>query len=254
MLAVLFLQERPVCRGTESTNQFPSNEVVFERANPKMIWGEATNFLRGDRTGGKPLATSLRSAINVSNGVFVLSGHLLKVVDPAHLYIENCMGPLYRSPTRSDQGVPAFSVAASNVVWAYMPTLNERLALTLTDANGELVPKTPQGQALGQTPSLKPNTRWTDLPRAGTTRRGAFAIFPRQLFEMAFSDKIGAGIQIQPEETAKMFDFDPTNYFTILKPGLYKLEVIQRLYIEDTNRYLKAIDLPPVTADVRVDK
>ncbi len=135
-----------------------------------------------------------------------------------------------------------------------MPPVNERFVLSLTDSDGEPVPKTPEGQALNRPPSLKPNTRWTDLPRAGTTQPGTFGLFPKELFKMAFSDKIGAGVSIPNEEVKKMFELDPTNYFLLQKPGRYKLTVIQRLYLEDTNTYLKIISLPPVAVVVRVEK
>jgi hypothetical protein len=234
VLAIFFLGKSPACNGTESTNEFPSDEAEYNNANPKVIWGEATNFLRGDHMGGNPVPTSLRSTIDVSNGVIMLSGHPLKVMHPAHLYIENS--------------------SATNIALACMPPVNERFVLTMTDANGVPVPKTPEGQALGQFSSLKPNTRWIDLPRVGTGIKGTFGIFPKQLFQMAFSDKIGAGISIPSQEVAKMFELDPTKYFIIQKPGLYKLAVIPRLYMEDTNTYLKIITLPPVTMDVLVEK
>jgi hypothetical protein len=50
-----------------------------------------------------------------------------------------------------------------------------------------------------------------------------------------------------------MNDLDPTKYFKITKQGLYKLTVTQRLYVMDTNTYLKAITLPPVSVKVRVE-
>jgi hypothetical protein len=34
---------------------------------------------------------------------------------------------------------------------------------------------------------------------------------------------------------------------------LYKLTLVQYMYIVDNNAYLKAIELPPVTIDVRVE-
>jgi len=240
------------CRGIE-TNQFPSNEVEYSNANPKMVWGEVTNFFRGDHFGGEPLPTALRSAIDVKNGVIVLSGHPLKVVNPVHFYIENLAGPLYSSPTAYVQGVPSFSVSPTNVVLACMPPFDERLALTLTDSNGIPVTKTSEERALNRPSSLKGKTRWTDLPRAGTGRRGVFSIFPRELFQMAFSDKIGAGVKLSDQEAERAWDFDPTRYFEIEKPGQYKLTVVQRINIEDTNTYLKTIALPQVTVDVRVD-
>jgi len=251
-LAIFFLGEVLACRGIE-TNQFPSNEVEYSNANPKMIWGEVTNFFRGDRFGGVPLPTALRSAINVKNGVIVLSGDPLKVVNSVELYIENIAGPLYESPTAYVQGVPTFEASPTNVVIACMPPLDERLALTLTDTNGLPVTKTSEGRALNRPSSLKGKTRWSDLPRAGTGRRGMFSIFPRQLFQMAFSDKIGAGVRLSGQELERAWDFDPTRYFEIEKPGLYKLTIVQRINIEDTNSYLKTISLPQLTVNVRVE-
>lgn len=62
---------------------------------------------------------------------------------------------------------------------------------------------------------------------------------------MTFSDN--------SEANPRMSDLDPTRYFRIKQPGLYRLTVTQRIYIVDTNTYLKAITLPPVTVAVRVE-
>ena len=233
--------------GTELTNQFPSNESEFNNTNPTIIWGGTTNFLRGSHFGGKPLSTSLRSVINASNGVIILSGRPLRVVQPACLYVENIRGQLCYTSTTN------LYMPMTNVVFAYMPPINERLVLSMTDTNGAPVPKTPEGLLLGQPLSLKPKTRWDDLPRVGTGQIGAFSIFPKQLFQVPFSDKNRTGVSLTDQEVKRDFELDPTRYFIVVKSGLYKLAVVQCFYVEDTNAYLSPITLPALNVNVRID-
>jgi hypothetical protein len=228
-----------VCNCAELTNQMPSDEECYNQANPKMVWGSITNFVRGDPT-GKPLQTELRSGINVSNGIIVISGKPLEVVRPVYLCIENCLGPSFFIPTYS-QGVPTTRVDSTNVVWAFLPAFNERLVLTLTDTNGAVVPKTSAGMSLGKPPSVKPYTRWF---RWGNDGYKLFTLFPKGVIEIPFP-YIG--------DNVRELECDPTKYFDIKMPGFYKLTVIQRLYVVDTNTYLTTITLPPVTVDVRVE-
>lgn len=252
--AVAFMTLRySIFAGSEITNQFPSGEVQFNRANPKMIWGETTNFLRGDYMRGVTIFTSLRSAVNVHSGTIVLSGDSLRLAYPANLYMENCQGPLYLSAA-TVQGVPSFSTPATNLVTVYLPPVQQRLILTMFDSNGAAVTKTPEGRALGQPLGLKPGTQWTDLPRAGTGRKGMFSLFPREPYQIAFSDEIGAGIALPYSEVKIDWEFNPARYFKLEQVGVYKLSVTLRVYVEGTNAFLKAITLPPVTVPVRVEK
>lgn len=80
------------CRGSELTNRITDDQQRYTISNPKMIWGEVTNFIRGDLSGGS-LLTSLRSGIDVSNGIITLSGKPLRLLHPTRLYIENHSGP-----------------------------------------------------------------------------------------------------------------------------------------------------------------
>ena len=231
ILTVLILAANITCQGVDLTNRVPNSEAQSINVNPKTFWGDMTNFLRGDHFGGKSLPTILRSAINVNNGVIIISGNPLKTIDPAELCIKNIIGSL---TTNS-------SISMSNIVLAYMPPFNEALVLAMTDSNNVPVPNTREGLLLGSPLDLKPNTRWINLPRAGSGQPGAMSLWP--------GEQQGIWSPTWPKECR---EFDPLYFFKIKKPGLYKLTVMLRLYVEDTNTYLKAIALPPVTVDVLV--
>ncbi|MGA3284636.1 MAG: hypothetical protein ABSD57_09295 [Verrucomicrobiota bacterium] len=194
-------------KAAESTNQFPTDEMAYNEANPKMIWGAATNFVTGDIS-GKAIYTALRAGINISNGMVVLSGNPPELLSKMEIGFENI---------------------STNFIQAARPKLNEWLTLSMTNTNGVPLPKTAEGMALGQQSSLKTNTFWPHWRRYGTSA---------PLFD----------------HSVDMFTFDPTKYFKIEESGLYKLTVVQRLYVINTNTYLKTITLPPVTVDVRVEK
>jgi hypothetical protein len=240
LFTIFLMFGKSVCNGAEPTNQIPSDEVRYNEANLKMIWGDTTNFLRGQFNGG-PLQTVMRSGIDVNNGIIVLSGQPLGVVHPARLCIEDCLGPLFYTPT-NDQGIPITPVDPTNVIWGLLPPFNERFNMAMTNLDGVPVPKTPEGRRFGRPESLKPNTEW--YPQYMNVYK-KLDLIPKQVLPMSFSENSKA--------TAGMNDLDPTKYFKITKQGLYKLTVTQRLYVMDTNTYLKAITLPPVSVNVRVE-
>ncbi len=99
----------------------------------------------------------------------------------------------------------------------------------MTDANGKAVPKTAEGRDLGQK-GLPAKVYWSHWERYGYH-----------------------GVDLLPHEDCKLYPLDPTKYFMIEQPGFYKLTLAQRLYVVDTNTYLKTISLPPVTIDVKVE-
>lgn len=138
---------------------------------------------------------------------------------------------------------------STNWVFAFMPPVSERFEIAMTDKNGRPVPKTPAGLALGQPPTLKPNTKWFRFARNNHTR---FGLLPKQVDEVELSDPAGPGVSLTPENVAKTRGLDPTAYFVLEEPGLYRLTVAQRLYVADTNLCLKVVTLPPVSVDVRV--
>jgi hypothetical protein len=210
ILTVIFANiENCTSKGAESTNQFPSDEVAYNKANPKMIWGAATNFITGDIR-GKAIYTALRAGINVSNGIAVLSGNTRKLLYKMEIGFEN---------------------VSTNFIQATRPNLNEWLSLSMTNTNGESLQKTAEGMTLGRPPSLGTNTFWQNWKRYGTSA---------PLFD----------------HSVDMFPFDPTKYFKVGEAGVCKLTVVECLYVMDTNTYLKAILLPPVTVtvDIRVEK
>jgi hypothetical protein len=139
----------------------------------------------------------------------------------AVVYLRNSLMPSNESPA---------SWSASNTVITYLPPMDQRVNMTMTDAAGVDVPKTSEGLKLGKKPILKRSAlsfRW---------------------------DKYGCqSIVLWPKADSELYPIDPAKYFAIERPGLYKLTLVQYMYIVDNNAYLKAIELPPVTIDVRVE-
>jgi hypothetical protein len=238
LLSFLLIVGKLVCNGAELTNRIPSDEVRYNEANPQMIWGDATNFL-GAEIHGRPLQAALRSGISVSNGIITLSGHPLEVVSPARFCFDHCSGPLFWPATNEGHGY-AIHLDITNYVNGYLPSLNERFDMVMTNADGAPVPKTPEGRRFGRSLSLEPNAMW---PVNSVAHQG-FDLLPRGVLPVPFSE-FNQGI---PGEN----DLDPTKYFKVVKRGLYKLTITQRVYIFGTNNYVKAITLPPVTVPVRV--
>ncbi len=231
------------------TNRFPSYEVLYSQSNPKIIWGGATNFIRGGygpdtppngSTPVVPIRTSLRGAIDVPGGVIKLVGQPLREERPARLYVENVSGPLFRPASEYKDG--SFAPAATNFVRGFLPPLDQRFAMTMIDAAGVPVPKTSEGRALGEPLSLKPHTSSSFAWR----RSGLmpFGVFPRDLLQATFTDH-PRGIRAEGE-------INPARYFKMRRPGIYWLTVVQRLYVTDTNMCLIPVCLPPVTVEVRV--
>ena len=142
MSAILAATGRLLSSAAES-NSVPRDEVVFSRANPAMIWGDKTNFVTGDPfssngTNLVPLAVTLRAGVNVKNGVIVLSGEPLRVLDPADINI----------------------FTDSTQVWLGVPPFNESVSVFMSDSNNLPVPQTPKGLAVGQPLMLEPGTTW----------------------------------------------------------------------------------------------
>ncbi len=213
------------------TNEVRNHAMEFMRVNPKMAWGDATNFVIGD-TGFsglvpktlKPLTTSLRAGIDARDGVIVLSGQPLKVQRPTDLYL----------------------FTDSIEVWIGIPPFNESVIASMTDSNGVPVPRTPKGLALGQPLTLKPETTWT---RWGMNNRNPWV----KVFSIASCQVMTVGTGLEKLTSSGYLVLDPAQYFSIENPGLYKLTVTLRLYVVETNTFLKPITLPPVSVDVRVD-
>jgi hypothetical protein len=227
------------------TSPFPSYEVRYSESNPKIIWGQTTNLIRGGyglytppsgSTPVVPIHTSLRSAIDVPGGMIKLAGQPLKALHPARLYIESVSGPLFLSRAEHEHGEPA-----TNWVRGFEPPVGERLAMTMIDAAGNPVPRTGEGRALGKPLSVKPHTPGQPWRRVGL--RGLL-LPPRDLVPANFTD--------DPRGAPGMDELNPARYFKMRRPGIYWLTVVQRLYVTDTNMCLMPVCVPPVTVEVRV--
>jgi hypothetical protein len=226
---ILFLAGTLTCHAADPHRQIPHGKELFTVPESQMTWGETTNFMRAD-PGGKFMPTTLKVGIRATNSMIVLSGQPLKLVYPASVYIKSVLGrPVWTYPETNVGGVPSRNVDSSNwVSFMYLPLENDRLAVEMTDADGKPVPKTSEGAGLGQT-GLPAKVYWRHWGRYGYH-----------------------GVDLLPHEDHELYPLDPTKYFMIENPGLYKLTLVQRLYVVDTNTYLKAITLPPVTVDVKV--
>lgn len=220
----------PSCRAVDS-NGFSNAAMEFNRANPKMLWGETTNFVGGTPfsssvTNSKPLPKTLRVGLNARDGMIILSGHPLKIVHPADLYV----------------------FTDSIDIWLGIPPFNERAIVSMADSNGVPVPKTDKGFLLGQPLTLKPKT--TAFDWGGNNRNPWIKVFSIAPYGIMTIDTRQKG-KSSPNDFG--FVFDPTRYFSIKKPGVYQLTLAIRLYVVDTNRYLTPITLPPVNLPVRVE-
>jgi hypothetical protein len=205
-----------------------SGKGFFTVPESQMVWGQTTNFLRAD-PGGKTKATELRVGMRCTNSIMVLSLRSLKAAQSVSVYLNSRLGrPVWDYPVTTNDGVPT-QMVTNWVDFLFLPPENDRFIITLTDDNGRPVPKTPQGRELGQSP-LRANIFWRDWGKYGCRH-----------------------CDLLPWADEELYALDPTKYFAIEKTGLYKLTVVQRLYIIDTNAFLKAISLPPVTVDVKVE-
>jgi len=232
-LLAFMLAGMSTCAGSELTNAFSSDQTRYTITNPKMIWGEVTNFLRGDLS-GNCLPTSLRSGIDVSGGVIVLSGKPLRPQHPARLFLQNYSGPAFWTfPTKYDQGVAISSIPTTNWVFAYMPPASHSLAMSMTDSNDTPVSKTPLGSSTGQQPALRPKTVWYRFEK---NNHGRFGLLPKEV-----------------QEITELSPLDPARYFALEVPGLYKLTLALRIFVMDTNSYVRTVTLPQVDVDVLVE-
>lgn len=217
-----------ISHGAESTNQLNSAEATFNRANPKMIWAGATNFIGGNpfSPGGNtlaPLSLSLRAGLDVKDGVIVLSGKPFKILYPADIHI----------------------FTDSLQAWVGVPPFNQSVILSMSDSNNVPLSKTAKGDSLGQPLTLKPKTTWFDW--TANNRNPSFKVFREASYELMT-------IGVPQNVTGQYFKLDdPAEYFLIKSPGLYRLTIAFRLYVVDTNAYLKPLTLPPLVVPVRVE-
>lgn len=223
-----------ICSASESTKRFSSGAAQFTIENPGIVWGHATNFLRGSAS-GECLPTSLRIGVSVTNGVIVLSGKPLKPRYPARVFIQNHSGPpFWTFPAKHDKGPTARVIPTTNWVFAYMPPIDQSLVVTMTDTNGVAVPKTPAGLATGRQPILKPKVTWYRFTRNNHNR---FGLLPMEDYE---------NLGLNP--------LNPAKYFELESPGAYRLTLALRIFVMETNSFMRTVTLPPATVDVLVEK
>lgn len=221
-----------VACGTVETNQFRTAAEEWMKANPNVLWGGRTNVVIGDlaSSGGntlKPLPTSLWAGVNAKNGEIVFSDQPMQVLSPATVGV---------------------FTPATKVLRPCLPPLDQSVILSMSDSNSVPVPKTANGLALGQPLTLKPKT--TFFQWAGNNRNPWLACLNTADYDVM---TIGTSKR-KTIWGGQDFVLDPVQYFRITNCGLYKLTITLRLYVVDTNTYLKLITLPPVTVPIRVEK
>jgi len=252
LLLVAALTGQLLCADGQTFSTRPSDETQYRKANPQMVWGEITNFVRIEPWATN-LPTGMRCALDVrTDGVIVLSGQPLKPVKPAYLLIENATGPLSRLVARDSHGARV-AIVETNVVNIYLPPVHQRIALSLKDPEGTPVAQTREGTQLGAPLALGEDTPFYNSTREMRRKRLWRTGVPSRAFaHVTLSDKFDPSMTAS--EIGEMVQLDPTKYFIIKKPGLYKLTATFRFYVHGTNEFLMPITLPSIDVDVRVEE
>jgi len=247
---ILILSEVIACHGSPLTNSFPNDEAAYNMSRPRMIWGQATNFETGN-SAGQLFHTTLRSGLDSANGemLFSIGGNLC--LNSTRLCLENCFAP--SSPIQGTNlgGVMTFTVPLTNWTDVYLPPVGERLVLSMTDTNNVPVQKTSRGVSMDAPSNLKSMTSVFSYERGDHQR---LAILPGGIVDIPFFDRPRSTDFVSHHDDIETLDLNPGKYFILNQPGLFKLTVTQRLYIVDTNLYLEAVTLPPVSINVQVSK
>ncbi len=212
----------------DGTNSWPTDEVAYNAANPKMIWSEPTNIFQ-ECNSRINITVSVRGGIDASNGIIVLSEKPLKCADDVRLCIEN--------------------YSESNWFFAYMPPIYQCLELGLADSSGAPVAATPAGALFGQKQDVKPGTPKYLYSKFHLT---PFAISPKGVRQLALSDSISDPHSRSFDQIQSLWRLDPSVYFDLNKTGEFKLTVIEKVYIFDSNSALRMVVLPPIAIPVGV--
>jgi hypothetical protein len=215
LFPVLICSSAPV-----SNRENPHSKEFYTVPDSQMVWGEPTNLQL--KNPFDIVSAMLKAGIRSSNQEITLAGEPLKPVGRTLVYLKNVYGrPVWTIP----HGTMTPSEYLSCI---FLPPVNERMGVTMVDTKGVPVRKTTNG--LNLTPPALEGKKWNHWERD-----------QREC------------ISLLSHEDAEVYPLDPTKYFALEKPGLYKLTLIQHIYIIDTNNLLKAVDLPPVTIDVKVE-
>lgn len=198
-----------------------AKKAQFNVPESQMTWGLTTNFTRGDISAEAAFPAAIKAGIRSPNHAIVLSGNLLRPAPPVSVYLESVSG----------SGGVATNFDPTNRIWTFVPPTNERMAVSMFTANGDPVPKSTQGLSLGKPPTLDRsavNFKW---------------------------DKYGCQCAVLlPDRDCEIYSLDPAAFFDVTAIGRYKLVLVPRIYIIDTNANLKPVELPAVTINVVIEK
>jgi hypothetical protein len=133
---------------------------------------------------------------------------------------------------------------STNDVRYYRPRkASQRLQMELLDATGAAVPKTPAGKEFDRGSDVPPNT-----PARMWQKKGLMAENAR-----AGKDAIyGWSSSTDPDHRLDLAE-SLSSCFDLKHPGLYTLVTRQRIYVTDTNGFLKPVLFPPVKVPVLVE-
>lgn len=201
--------------------QFQKIKGRFNVPDSQMTWGESTNLVRGDLNAGLAFPAAIKAGIRARKQVIFLSGNSIKAKEPVSLYLRGISGP---GGVSTNDGEP------TNRIWTFVPSLNERMAISMFAADGTPVSRTQEGLDAGRFPSLNNKSA------------------------VNFSwDKYGCQCAVLlPDRDYELYSFNPAKYFSINRTGQYKLVICPRIYIINTNARLKSVELPAIVLDVDV--
>jgi hypothetical protein len=192
------------------------NKALHDRLDAEMTWGAVSHLQFRDPD--ELVSVAFKVGIFTSNRVIVLRGKPPKLSAPVEVYLENTHGKPYWSDSKS-----------KIIAFFFLPPDDEKIAVEMKDAKDVPVPKTAKGASL-TSPKLRGKKWRQDLRKDGR--------------------KILGLLPYQDEQISLL---DPAEYFAIDKPGLYKLELVQHLYVIGNDGLLEPISLPPITINVRVE-
>jgi hypothetical protein len=215
-------------RASEVITNDPEGNESDRVPDSQMVWGATTNL--EVRAPFDLVPVSFKAGIRSSNGIIVFSRNPPKLLTPVSVYLENVHGrPIWTTPATTNNGVVSHDIEKGEYVgFIFLPPESERLAIVMTNVDGVAMPKTQAGLNL-------------TLPKLGGKKWGHWDKDGRQdLALLSHADN-------------ELYFFDPTKYFVIEKAGMYKLRLVQHLYVIGANRLLEPLSLPPVTVDIKVE-
>jgi hypothetical protein len=185
-----------------------------------VFWGIATNIVVGETHvsgvihGYDPKECILQVGICLSTNRIFYSNKSKMFFPPIYEVL------LHSSTNSRNKYIPV-----------YLPNLNEQFDINIVDQNGSNIKKTLGGISIGKSDTLAKSVSHN------LARKYGYKSFP-----------------LWPNQTNVLREISIGNMFSIKTPGSYKMLFTQRVYIVNTNTFLKAITLPSVSVNIEVDE